>query len=115
VTATFRQTHFGTCKPFIRQACVLWRQDVKGSMDDEPLKACVASGGISYVRKIANEQDMLRDMEQPREATSPIADAGGESCEVSGDDADLDRCGADMVEPASDAFHDDVDCLEMDL
>ncbi len=93
-------------------------QDVKDSLDDEPLKACVASGNISYVRKIANEQDSLKDIEQLREATPPASDdAAGGSCQSSEDGVALDRDTADTAEPqpVNGAFHDDVDCLEIEL
>ncbi|BDA44096.1 DNA repair and recombination protein RAD54B [Coccomyxa sp. Obi] len=95
-------------------------QDVKDSLEDAPLKACVASGHVSYVRKIANEQDILRDKQKAREASPPISEGAGNGHCMSGaeESAELSRVEAAIAEDQREAdslFHDDVDCLDMDV
>lgn len=86
-------------------------QDVKGSLEDEPLKACVASGIVSYVRKVNNEQGKLQEAQQPAFDT---ADAENEN---SGNEGGLimPKKGSAEPAPASNPFHDDVNCLELDI
>lgn len=97
-----------------------YMQDVKDSLDDAPLKACVAGGHVSYVRKIANEQDILRDNQKAREPSPPISEGAGKGhcmsgaedfAELSGDVAAI----AESQRRAESLFHDDVDCLDMDV
>lgn len=96
------------------------KQDVKDRLEDAPLKACVAGGHVSYVRKIANEQDILRDKLKTRELSPPISEAVGSGDHMSGaeETADMTRDEAAIAESqrrADSLFLDDIDCLDMDV
>ena len=100
-------------------------QDVKDGLEDAPLKACVAGGHVSYVRKIANEQDLLRDKQKASGPSLSLCNAAGNghcisgadsSAELSRDDQHADEAAiAESPRRPDSLFHDDVDCLEMDV
>ena len=88
-------------------------QDQKENVEDCPLAACVASGWVTFVRRVANEQGML-------EAAEGAAGSGACMPSTGNADSDEDLAPCAGVEVAGEpdgpdeAFQDGVDCLEID-
>lgn len=107
------------CSPW---RCLLWcvrdrlgvvPQDQKENVEDGPLAACVASGWVTFVRKVANEQGMLEAAEGAGASGACMPSAGSADS-----DEDLAPCAGVVLagEPdgADETFQDGVDCLEVD-
>lgn len=89
-------------------------QEQKDCVEDGPLAACVSSGWVTFVRKVANEAGMLEAAKDAKPGSGACVASAGDA---HGDGEAAPCAGVEVAGPtnaATEPFQDGVDCLEID-